>query len=585
MPVLVVAVGPVLAPVAAAGLLAGGRGGDQYARDEQQVGGLPRVHAGLGGLALVGPVGVGPDRLQAGGGLGEAVGGAQHARAVGHDPLDLDAGLGGEQRAGGRGFGDLPGGAVHARVAARRDVRRDALGEDQALQEGVGGEPVGAVDAGAGDLAARVQPRDRGAAVQVGAHAAGGVVGGRGDRDRLGDRVDAVGAAGGQDGGEALFPHLGAEVPRVQVHVLGAPQLHLAGDRLGDDVARRQLGKLVLPEHEARPGGVDEMGALSPYRLGDQRLLALGVGAEEQHGGVELDELQVGDLGAGPQRQGDAVAGGDRRIGGGREDLAHAAGGEHHGGGVDGPHAVVLALAHDVQGDARRTPVVVPQQVQYERVLDGPYGLLADRLDQCAGDLGAGGVAARVGDAAAVVAALAGQRDGAGVVGVEVGAGGDQPPHRVRALGDQQAHRVLVTQARARHQRVVQVLCGGVALAEGRRDAALRPARRAVVEPRLGHHHGGEPGGGAAQGRGQARHARADDHDVRVDGPARGGRVQSYAGPGRTVRRPGHAGAPKFSGMLSIRRVVPTRAATARTASPAKPSPASSNVAGSTSAR
>ena len=48
----------------------------------------------------------------------------------------------------------------------------------------------------------------------------------------------------------------------------------------------------------------------------------------------------------------------------------------------------------------------------------------ADRLDQRAGDLGAGGVAARVRDAAAVVAALAGQRDLAGAGGgVEARAG------------------------------------------------------------------------------------------------------------------------------------------------------------------
>ena len=62
--------------------------------------------------------------------------------------------------------------------------RGDALGEDQALQQGVGGQPVRAVHAGAGDLAAGVQAGDGGAAVQVGADAAGGVVRGRGDRDR-----------------------------------------------------------------------------------------------------------------------------------------------------------------------------------------------------------------------------------------------------------------------------------------------------------------------------------------------------------------------------------------------------------------
>lgn len=49
-PGLVVPLGPVLAPVAAAGLLALPGGGDQDARDEEQVGGLPRLDAGLRAL-------------------------------------------------------------------------------------------------------------------------------------------------------------------------------------------------------------------------------------------------------------------------------------------------------------------------------------------------------------------------------------------------------------------------------------------------------------------------------------------------------------------------------------------------------
>src|SRR5207253_5555709 len=106
----------------------------------------------------------------------------------------------------------------------------------------VGREPVGAVYAGAGDLAARVEPGDRGAPVQVGADPAGRVVGGRGDRDQIGDRIDAGRAARGDDGREARLQELPAEVPRVERHVVGALGAHDAVDRLGDDVARRELG-------------------------------------------------------------------------------------------------------------------------------------------------------------------------------------------------------------------------------------------------------------------------------------------------------------------------------------------------------
>ncbi len=382
---------------------------------------------------------------------------------------------------------------------------------------------------------------------------------GRGDRDRLGDRVDAVGPAGRQDRREALLPHGRPEVPGVEVHVLGALLVHPARDALGDDVPGGQFGQLVLPGHEADAVGVDEVGALAAYGLGDQRLLALGVRAQEEDGRVELDELQVGDLRPGPQRERHPVAGGDGGIGRGGEDLAHAAGREDHRGGPDRAHAVVLALAHDVQRDARRTAFGVGEQIQDEGVLDGVQGRLADRRHQSAGDLRAGRVTARVGDAAAVVAALAGQRDVAAVGGVEVRAGVDQPAYGVGALGDQGAHGLLVAEARARDEGVVEVLLGGVALAERGGDAALGPAGRAVVQAGLGDDDGVEPGGGAAQRGGEPGHAGADHDDVRVDGPAGGGGGQPYTG---------HVRAPKVRGMLSMRRVSPTRAATARIASP-----------------
>ena len=46
---------------------------------------------------------------------------------------------------------------------------------------------------------------------------------------------------------------------------------------------------------------------------------------------MKLDELEIGDAGAGVVRQRDAVAGRHRRIGRLAEDLAGAAGGQQHG--------------------------------------------------------------------------------------------------------------------------------------------------------------------------------------------------------------------------------------------------------------
>ncbi len=248
---------------------------------------------------------------------------------------------------------------------------------------------------------------------------------------------------------------------------------------------------------------------------------------------------------------------------------------------MDRPDTVVLALAHDVQGDARRTALVVRQEVQDQGVLDGTQATRAYRLDQGAGDLGARGVAARVGDAATVVAALAGEGQAAPGGLVEVRAGRDEAAYGVGALGDQGAHRFLVAQAGAGDQGVVEVLLGGVALAEGRGYAALRPAGGAVVETGLGDDDGGEAGRLAAQGRGEARDAGADDHHVRGDGPAGRGGVQTYACAGHEAAPWG----PKVRWTLSIRRVAPTRAATARTASPVWSSPISVKSDGSTRAR
>ncbi len=557
--VLVVAVGVVLAPVAAAGLLAAEGGFDKYLCDEEEVGGLPGLGAGLDGL-----LGLVADAGQLGRGADEALAGAEDAGAVGHRALDGEAGLGGDEE--GRRRVRRDGGLRGARVgdAGRRDVLGDALREDQALEEGVGRQPVGAVHARAGDLAARVEPRHRRPAAQVRTHAAGGVVGGRRDGDEVGDRVDAVGAAGREDRGEAPGPLLGAEVAGVEVHVLGAELVHAPHDALGDDVARRELGQLVRADHEAVAVGVHEVGALAAHRLRDQGLLALGARAEPEHGGVELHELEVGDLGAGPQGQGDAVAGGDGGVGGGGEHLAHAAGGQDHGPSPYGADAVVLALAHDVQGDPGRAALGVLEEVEDEGVLDRLDARLAHGVDQGAGDLGAGGVAAGVGDAVAVVAALAGQQDLAGAgVGVEAGAGRDEAAHGVGALGDERAHGLLGAQAGAGHEGVLEVLLGGVTLAEGGRYAALGPAGGAVVEAGLGDDGDPGAGGGAAQRDGEAGDAGADHDDVGVDRPAGGGRVQSYAG-----HRAAPTVAPTVRGRLSIKRVVPTLAATARTASP-----------------
>ena len=145
---------------------------------------------------------------------------AQHAGAVGHRRLRrcsrVDASSS-PHRAGRRGAGS-PARRQRRRARSRADPR----GEHQALEQRVGRQPVGAVHAGAGALAAGVQAGHAGAAVQVGAHAAAGVVRGRRDRDQLGHRVDAVRAAAREDRREPVLPHLRAEVRGRRARRVGA---------------------------------------------------------------------------------------------------------------------------------------------------------------------------------------------------------------------------------------------------------------------------------------------------------------------------------------------------------------------------
>ena len=98
-----------------------------------------------------------------------------------------------------------------------------------------------------------------------------------------------------EDGREALQPRVAAEHAAVEPHVRRALLAHPPHDRLGDDVAGREVGQRVLVRHEAPPGVVEQDRALAAHRLGHQRLLPLGQRAEPHHRRVELDELEVGD--------------------------------------------------------------------------------------------------------------------------------------------------------------------------------------------------------------------------------------------------------------------------------------------------
>ena len=128
-----------------------------------------------------------------------------------------------------RPAGSAPGTGVRISSAGRdggqrhldADRRGGPLAHHQSLEQGVRREPVRAVQSGPGDLAHREQAGDRGAPVQIGQHAAAVVVRGRGDRDRVGRRVDAGQRAGRRHRRETAGEDRGRDAGRVQEHMIG----------------------------------------------------------------------------------------------------------------------------------------------------------------------------------------------------------------------------------------------------------------------------------------------------------------------------------------------------------------------------
>jgi hypothetical protein len=94
-----------------------------------------------------------------------------------------------------------------------------------------------------------------------------------------------------------------------------------------------------------------------------------------------------------------------------------------------------------------------------------------------------------MGDAVAVVAALAAQRQSAVPNPVEASAELDEITHGGGPLAYEEPHGVLVTETRPGGERVSEVLLGRVVGSQRCSDAALRPARRPRREHVLRHQH------------------------------------------------------------------------------------------------
>ena len=93
-------------------------------------------------------------------------------------------------------------------------------------------------------------------------------------------------------------------------------------------MARATTSRGASSFHEPLAADVQEQGAFAAQSLGKEKA---GGAGDVQGGGVELDELHVGDFGSGAPGERDAIAGGYIGVGGIEEDVAEAAGGQEHG--------------------------------------------------------------------------------------------------------------------------------------------------------------------------------------------------------------------------------------------------------------
>lgn len=423
-------------------------------------------------------------------------------------------------------------GVRHPALVPRRDFRERGIlgqrlvdvfacgvGEHQALQQGVAGHPVGAVQPGVGHLADGVEPREVGAAAQVGHDAAAGVVRGRHDRDGLAGQVDVVLEAVFVGVRERLAQVVGRLVADVEVHVVQPEALHFVVDGARDDVPGRQFAAFVEAAHELpAAAGQAQLCAFAAQRFGHQE----GLGARvAQAGRVELDEFHVGHAAAGPPRHGQPVAGRGVRVGGVQVDLARPAGGQDDAAravGVDRVGAGVLGVDADAAGfpgmalddQVDRDAVAVQFHVGavlhlfHEGFLDGAAGVVGDMRDPppaVAAFLGQVQPAGRrVGGEVHALALQPLDHGGAAVRDLLHDFRAAQPASGRDRVGDMQRDRVLVVQ----HGRHAALGVGGRAFGGARLAQQRDPQARVRLQ------------GGA-----QARRAAAEDQDIRVVGNGR----------------------------------------------------------------
>lgn len=122
---------------------------------------------------------------------------------------------------------------------------------------------------------------------------------------------------------------------QVQKYFVVARPVQFFHDGAGNDIARRELGQRMIPRHETLSGLIPQVSALAPQGLGEQKPRRA---FQVQGRRMELHELHIADLGAGPERGGHAIARRHVGVGGLEENTPDSAGGQQNRARLDRQH-------------------------------------------------------------------------------------------------------------------------------------------------------------------------------------------------------------------------------------------------------
>ena len=294
--------------------------------------------------------------------------------------------------------------------------------------------------------------------------------------------------------GEAGANEVRVAVGDVHEGRVRAGALQFVVDGASHDVAGGQVLHRVLMLHEGVARLVAEQGALAPECLADQVRLGLGV---VQAGGVELEELHVGERGACPVRHRHPVSRRDVGIAGVQVDLARPSGGEESGARSEALHVSILDIEHvgaESAIRARQPRAAGRQQIDGAVVFQqGDVRMRAGPGQKRALDLPSRGIPV-VEDPANRVTALAPERElrrarrRVATLPIELDAQLSQGLDRGGAAFHDEADHLLAAEAGAGRQGVLGMGLERILVGDHRRDAPLREVGRRLDGLLLGHH-------------------------------------------------------------------------------------------------